>query len=204
MYRIGRQNQGMQKGVPMADDECIRISRDAFAGIVMRHQQDLCAFLTGCLNNTEQVHDVIQDTFSDAWQATQRVTSPFTTRHDEQEIRRWLFRTAYRQAIDSIRHHRIIQWEPLSENTVGDLAAPAFEDRVIESETLKAALAELSLSDVACLQLRVVLGFSAAEAATIMETTPALIDKRLSRARQRLRASYIKQQHLSPEERSHA
>ena len=59
---------------------------------------------------------------------------------------------------------------------------------------MQAALASLTPPDVACLLLRVVQGFSAAEAGEIIGAPPDLINKRLSRAKQRLRAAYLAQE----------
>ncbi|HEU5347340.1 MAG TPA: sigma-70 family RNA polymerase sigma factor [Ktedonobacterales bacterium] len=65
---------------------------------------------------------------------------------------------------------------------------------------LRAALAELSPQDSACLLLRVVHGFSAAEVGEIMGASAEVITKRLSRARQRLRAAYLGQNPTSGQE----
>ena len=120
----------------------------------------------------------------------------------EEEHRRWLYRIAYRRAVDLLRRKRLVRWEaldPIAETETGDL--PPFEDRVIEGEALRAALAELPSQDVACLLLRVVHGFSAAEAGEIMGASAEVITKRLSRARQRLRAAYLAQNPSSSQER---
>lgn len=66
----------------------------------------------------------------------------------------------------------------------------AFEDHLAESDILGAALARLAPQDAACLLLRVVHGFSAREAAQILNTTPDNVNTRLARAKQRLRAAY--------------
>lgn len=58
---------------------------------------------------------------------------------------------------------------------------------------MRKALARLAPRDAACLLLRVVEGFSAAEVGRIIGASPAVITKRLSRARQRLRAVYLAQ-----------
>jgi DNA-directed RNA polymerase specialized sigma24 family protein len=63
---------------------------------------------------------------------------------------------------------------------------------VIEGEALRNALAELSLQDGSCLLLRVAHGFSAVEAGDIVGASAEVITKRLSRARERLRAAYLR------------
>ena len=170
------------------------LSRDAFSALVERFQQPLYAFLRGFVENSEQARDLTQDTFAAAWRATQACIVPFLTDIPEDEQRRWLYSTAYRRAVDLLRRKRLVRWEaldPIVETETGDL--PPFEDQVIEGETLRAALAELSSQDTACLLLRIVHGFSAAEVGDIMGVSAAVITKRLSRARQRLRAAYLGQ-----------
>ncbi len=170
------------------------LSRDAFSALVERFQQPLYAFLRGFVENGEQARDLTQDTFAAAWRATQASVAPFIADIPEDEQRRWLYSTAYRRAVDLLRRKRLVRWEaldPIVETETGDL--PPFEDQVIEGETLRAALAELSSQDAACLLLRIVHGFSAAEVGDIMGVSAAVITKRLSRARQRLRAAYLGQ-----------
>ena len=178
------------------------LSADAFTDLVERYQQQLYAFLRGFVEHGEQARDLTQDTFAAAWRATQACVAPFVAEAAEEERRRWLYRIAYRRAIDLLRRRRLIRWEaldPIAETETGDL--PPFEDRVIEGEALRAALAELPSQDVACLLLRVVHGFSAAEAGEIMGASAEVITKRLSRARQRLRAAYLAQNPSSSQER---
>jgi DNA-directed RNA polymerase specialized sigma24 family protein len=71
--------------------------------------------------------------------------------------------------------------------------AGSFEQRVVEVEALRAALARLRPDDAACLLLRVAQGFSAAEVAAMLGITTDAVAQRLSRARRRLRAIYLAQ-----------
>lgn len=169
------------------------LSTADFTALVERYQQSLYAFLRGFVENGEQARDLTQDTFAAAWRATQASAAPFIVGTPEEEQRRWLYRIAYRRAVDLLRRRRLVRWEPLDpivETETGDL--PPFEDRVIEGEALRDALAELSPQDVVCLLLRVVHGFSAAEAGDIVGASAEVITKRLSRARSRLRAAYLR------------
>jgi RNA polymerase sigma factor (sigma-70 family) len=113
---------------------------------------------------------------------------------DDAERRRWLFRAGSNNAISALRHGRLIRWEPLQglpEQLFGTDAS--FETRVEEAEALRAALAQLAPHDVACLLLRVVHGFRAAEVGAILDTTPENVNNRLARAKQRLRAAYLQE-----------
>jgi len=180
-----------------------QLSADAFTDLVERYQQLLYAFLRGFVEHGEQARDLTQDTFAAAWRATQACVAPFVAEAAEEDRRRWLYRIAYRRAVDLLRRRRLVRWEaldPIVETETGDL--PPFEDRVIEGEALRAALAELPSQDVACLLLRIVHGFSAAEVGEIMGVSAEVITKRLSRARQRLRATYLEQNPSSRQERN--
>jgi len=136
---------------------------------------------------------------------------------DDDAMRRWLFHTAYCRAISVLRRRRLIRWESLDARDTADTTDPRlgsvvargaqpgggsvwaepftepFEERVVEEQALAAALAALAPADVACLLLSVVQGFTTAEIAQVIEATPDAAKKRLSRAKQRLRAVYLAQ-----------
>ncbi|MBA3824276.1 MAG: sigma-70 family RNA polymerase sigma factor [Ktedonobacterales bacterium] len=175
-------------------------SAHAFDEIVQRHQQALGHFLYRFTGQVEQAHDLVQETFLDAWRVAQLGHAPFATSDDE-GIRRWLFHAAYCKAISVLRRRRVIRWEPLTPVLEDQISAAtnatlSFEDRIAEVEILRAALAQLAQPDIACLLLRVVEGFSYTEIGHIIEASPEAVMKRLARAKQRLRAAYLA--HLQP------
>lgn len=164
-----------------------------FTAMVDRHQHALCAFLHHLLGDAEQAADVMQDTFQEAWRATQAKTAPFVTNCADDERQRWLFQVAYHRGISALRRRKLIRWESfdlLTRSQAGSAGA-SFEDQVVESEALRAALAQLNAQDRACVLLRVVQGFSAAEVGQVVGASPEAVTKRLSRAKQRLRALYL-------------
>jgi RNA polymerase sigma-70 factor (ECF subfamily) len=172
-----------------------------FSSLVDQHQHALSTFLHGLVGDVEQARDLTQDTFHDAWRAAREGAAPFAVGCTEDEQRRWLFHVAYHKGISALRRRRLIRWESL------DLLRPlmawrgteaSFEDQVVEGEALRAALARLSPQDSACLLLRVVQGLSAAEVGQIVGASPETVTKRLSRAKQRLRAIYLA--HNAPSE----
>jgi RNA polymerase sigma-70 factor, ECF subfamily len=173
-------------------------SRAAFTTLVDRHAAALHAFLRGMTESAEQAHDLAQDTFHDAWRTARAGVAPFAAGSADDESRRWLFHTAYCKAVSALRRRRLIAWESLdlateAESDLAGLATndDAFPDRIAESEAVRAALARLAPPDAACLLLRVVYGFSAAEVGQIVGASAEVVTKRLSRARQRLRAAYL-------------
>ena len=182
-----------------------RLGRDAFAQIVDRHQHALHTFLRGFIGHDEQARDLVQDTFHDAWRLTQKGSAPFVSPLDDDGVRRWLFHTAYCHAVSLLRRRHHVRWESL--DAVTELLPAevdfSFEDRIAETESLRAAMGQLSTDDVACLLLRVVQGFSAAEVGSIIGATTDVVHKRLSRAKQRLRAAYLAQTTPSKEQPAH-
>jgi RNA polymerase sigma-70 factor (ECF subfamily) len=179
------------------------LSFAAFTQLVERHQHSLHVFLRGLAGNPEQALDLVQDTFHDAWRATKHGKAPFVTGSSEDEIRRWLFHTAYCRAISALRRRRLIRWESLNlvtEEPEDPGSHIAFEDQIVEADLLRSALQRLAPQDVACLLLRVVQGLSAAEVGAIVGASADVVAKRLSRARQRLRAAYLAQELPSREE----
>lgn len=188
------------------DSAPLPLSAAAYSALASRYARPLHAFLCGLVRDREQAHDLLQDTFCAAWVAAQRATPPFVADGPEVNMRRWLFRVAYRRAIDARRRGQVIQWESLPELDNPDvdkrLAVDAFDSFVVEREAMDRALATLDQRDAACLLLLVVHGFTAAEAAQILEATPQAVAKRLSRAKQRLLATFRAQNDPRPAPRA--
>jgi len=174
------------------------LSLAAFTLLVERHQRSLFVYLCGLVSHTEEAQDLLQETFLDAWRAAQQGKPPLLPGGAEEEIRRWLFRTAYCRGIDRLRRRRLLHWVSL-ETTLATAAEPMstqmpFEDQIVERAAMQAALAGLTPKDKSCLLLIVVQGFTAAEAAQIMGDSPQAVAKRISRARQRLLEVYLAQE----------
>lgn len=194
LYRF-RQEGAM----PLIDKKAVLPLPSAeFTTFVRQHQGALCSFLSGLVEHSEQARELAHDVFQDAWRLWLRAETSFVQDASPEAMRRWLFQAAYYQAISALRRRRRIRWESLEERHERDLktfSAPIpVGDEIAERETVRAALRELAPQDVACLLLRIVQGFSARETAIIAGGSPRSIDKRLSRAKQRLRAIYLAQE----------
>lgn len=180
-----------------------RIGEAEFSAVVERCSAELWRFLSGLVGSPEQAHDLVQDTFCDAWRAVQRAAAPFAPPGEAEAIRRWLYHAAYCRAISARRRLRLIQWDSLDAADVPELvrlaSVAAFEDHVVEGDAMRAALDKLSPPDAACLLLMVVHGFTAAETATILGAGVAGVAKRLSRAKRRLLAVYLAEEARSQE-----
>jgi RNA polymerase sigma-70 factor (ECF subfamily) len=161
-------------------------------------QRPLSTFLRRLLDDDEAARDTMQDTFCAAWQLAQRGTSPFDAAPVATDVlRRWLFHAAYNRAVSHLRHRRLITWRSLdidADWTGEELTAPGgFEEQVVQTQAVRAALASLTPQEVACLLLLAVHRFTAAEVGQIVGASPAAVAKRYARPKQRLRAIYLAQ-----------
>jgi RNA polymerase sigma-70 factor (ECF subfamily) len=178
------------------------LTEEMFWSVLEPFQLRLVRFVRGIVDDFEDARDIIQDVFINAWRTAQRPAAPFTANSDERAVQRWLFRVAYNKAIDVVRHRNVIAWESLDPvgllDPSGVEEASPFEDRLAESEALRAALARLGPQDVACLRLSIIEEFTSVEIAQILEITPEAARQRLSRATCRLRAAYFAPRSLPP------
>jgi RNA polymerase sigma-70 factor (ECF subfamily) len=174
------------------------LSAADFTMLVDKHQGALIGFLCSLVANDEQARDLAQDVFYDAWLVARRGATPFSSGDAPEAVRRWLFQAAYHRGISVLRRRRLIRWESLEAQAEQGpetfSAAATFEDDLAEREAVRAALACLAPQDVACLLLRVVQGFGIAEIGEIVGASKETIHKRLVRAKQRLRHSYLAQE----------
>lgn len=172
------------------------LSLDAFTALARRYTQPLHVFLCGLVHDPELARDLLQDTFIAAWSAARQGTPPLVANGDEAGMRRWLYRVAYRRAVDTLRRRRLIRWESLHDLLDRDelpAVAYSFEELIVESEAMQRALATLNPEDTACLLLMVVQGFTAQEAAAIIGSSAMAMGKRIGRAKRRLLSAYLAQ-----------
>lgn len=186
--------QGVPMPITYRPDGLASLPPARFTVLVDRQQHALDTFLRHLVGDAEEAADLLQDTFAEAWRATQQGRKPFVATSDEDQMRRWLFQVAYHKGIDVLRRRRLLRWQSLDwlMRWVGepDNARPAFEEQVIEGEALRAALTKLSPQERSCFLLCEAHDLSAAEVGQIVGASPTVVRKRLSRAKQRLRALY--------------
>jgi RNA polymerase sigma-70 factor (ECF subfamily) len=176
----------------------------AFAHLLASAQRPLYAFVRSLVGEAEQAQDILQDVFFDAWRAARSGTPPFGSTEDEDGIRRWLFHAAYCDAISVLRRRKLVRWKSLDTldgpESEHPRAPELFEDRVLESQLVRAALASLAPEEAATLLLNAIQGYTAIEMAHMLGISVDASKKRLSRAKQHLRAAYFAQQHDSSQE----
>jgi RNA polymerase sigma-70 factor, ECF subfamily len=165
----------------------------AFTRVVDPYRRELHAHCYRMLGSTHDAEDALQDAMLDAW----RGLASFQGRSS---LRSWLYTVTTNACLKQIRRRpqRVLpidygpaadphnaHLEPLSES----VWIEPYQDehlRYEERETVElafvAALQHLPAKQRAVLILREVLGFSAREAAEILEATPPAIDSALQRA----------------------
>lgn len=172
---------------------------DAFEQLVGPYRRELLLHCYRMLGSIQDAEDALQETLVSAWRALGRF--------EGESARAWLYRIATNRCLN---HRRDVSRRPtgVPEPRSAFVDAPRsdepwwlqpFPDRLLDDPTFSPearydAQESIALSFVAGLQhlppqqraalvLRDVLGFSAAEAADILETTPAAVNSALQRAR---------------------
>jgi RNA polymerase sigma-70 factor (ECF subfamily) len=191
--------------VAMNESQLVSAARDgdqdAFARLIDPYRRELHAHSYRMVGSVTDAEDALQDALLAAWRGLARFEG-------RSSIRSWLYTittNACLRAIDR-RPKRVLPvdygpaadpqdaiaeplvestWiEPYADSTLTDVATPAarFEQREAIELAFIAALQHLPARQRAVLILRDVLGFSAAEVADTLETTPTAIYSILQRA----------------------
>ena len=91
-----------------SDSELVRRAREgdrnAFGALYLRWWNPVCASLRRMSLTTELIEDTAQDTFMSAFEHI----IDFDDDAPEHAFRTWVFRAAYRRAIDAIRHQAVV------------------------------------------------------------------------------------------------
>ena len=180
----------------------------AFELLVARHRRDLYAHCYRMLGSVQDAEDAVQEALLGAWKG-------LASFEGRSSLRTWLVRVATHACLrlSSRRPRRMLSFDhgparsdprDLGEPVTGpvwlepwpdqlptdDASDPAAEYLRRESVELAfvAALQHLPGTQRAVLLLREVLGFTAAEVASILDTTPASVNSAMQRARATVRS----------------
>jgi RNA polymerase sigma-70 factor (TIGR02960 family) len=187
---------GVGDGDPVV--EAVRAGDEpAFAELVGRHRRELHVHCYRMLGSFEEAEDLVQETFLRAWRGRERFQGG-------PGFRAWLYRIATNACLDALRSsqrrvpslHSVaeVPWlQPYPDRLLDELAPSDTEPDavVVARETIEltflAVIQLLPPRQRAVLILRDVLGWSAREAAELLETTVAAANSALQRARATLR-----------------
>lgn len=156
----------------------------AFRALTDPHRRELHVHLYRIVGSAHDAEDLLQETLLAAWRGLDRFEG-------RASLRGWLYRIATNHALDAVRadRRRPSGFEPypdaLLDEVVDEAPGPEarYETREAVSVAFMAGLAHLPPQQRAVLVLRDVLGFRAAEAADILQTTEASVHSLLVRAR---------------------
>ncbi|HWP64984.1 MAG TPA: sigma-70 family RNA polymerase sigma factor [Candidatus Limnocylindria bacterium] len=172
-----------------------RGDREAFRALVERYQHKVTALATGMLRNRDDALDVVQDTFTKAYQSLDRFKG-------ESSFYTWLYRITLNQCIDYQRRAARMPSAPLEASetpeespTINAARDDAGRDdplqRVHEVEVgqrIRQAIDELTPEHRAVILLREVEGLSYEEISRALECPKGTVMSRLHYARRQLQA----------------
>ena len=176
-------------------------SSDAFAELTNVYRRELHVHCYRILGSFQDAEDLLQETLLAAWQALDRF--------DGRSLRAWLYRIATNRCLNYLRDssrrpkvttavtsespfagaaHSDEPWwlEPYPDVLIDavELGPEArYDAREAIALSFVAGLQHLPIQQRAALVLRDVLGFSAAEVAEMLDSTPASVNSALQRAR---------------------
>jgi RNA polymerase sigma-70 factor (ECF subfamily) len=186
---------------------------DAFRELTNPYRNELQLHCYRILGSTHDAEDALQETLLAAWRAFDRF--------DGRSLRAWLYRIATNRCLNELRDtkRRAPQSAPLGPRPspssepwwlepypdhLLDVSQPgpeaSYETRESVALSFIAALQTLPPQQRVVLILRDALGFSAAETASILRTTPASVNSALQRARREFPSS--RDPHTVPAPRS--
>jgi len=186
------------------EEELVRLAQggeeSAFEELVRRHQQRVCALVSGILRRQEDVEDVAQQVFLKVFLSLKKFDqrAAFST---------WLYKITVNECWDHLRKRKVrplVYESDLSEEQVSRLDGIVSAERPPESaseraemkEFLEQVLDNVSEEDRQLLVLKEMEGFSVQELAVILNLNANTVKVRLFRARGRIMEAYRRR--LSP------
>jgi len=173
---------------PMTPDA--QLDDATFGEHVERHRRELHVHCYRMLGSFDDSEDLVQETFTRAWRSREQFEG-------RSSLRAWLYRIATNACLDALdkRPRRVsptgeVLWlQPYPDELLDELAdeEPGPEAAAVSRETIElaflVAIQHLPPLQRAVLIIRDVLGYSARETATLLETTAVAVNSALQRAR---------------------
>jgi RNA polymerase sigma-70 factor (ECF subfamily) len=164
-----------------------------FPDLVERHRRELQVHCYRMVGSFEESEDLVQETFLRAWRRRE-------TYEGRASLRAWLYRIATNACLDALERRPRrpeggeIRWlQPFPDHLLDEVAPSEDEPdaTVVAKETIElaymVAIQHLPVRQRAVLITRDVLGWSAKETASLLETSVASVNSALQRAREGLK-----------------
>src|SRR5919204_6802558 len=172
---------------PLTDS---RLDRASFAASVQRHRRELHVHCYRMLGSFEESEDAVQETFLRAWRGRETFAG-------RSSLRAWLYKIATNACLDALDKRprtvapsgEVLWLQPYPDELLDQAEAEGEhpEVAVIAKETIElaylVAIQRLVPLQRAVLILRDVLGLSAKETASVLETSVRAVNSALQRAR---------------------
>jgi RNA polymerase sigma-70 factor (ECF subfamily) len=185
-----------ERAVPPNDWELVRRTRagdrEAFRELVERYQRRVAALAIGMLRNRDDALDVVQETFSKAYQNLDRFKG-------DAGFYTWLYRIAFNVCVDHQRRDAKLPQLSLDDDAgapepVPDLGEAAHDEPFAQARSaeigrrVQEAIRELTPDHRAVIVLREVEGLSYEEISRVLECPKGTVMSRLHYARRQLQA----------------
>jgi RNA polymerase sigma-70 factor (ECF subfamily) len=185
------------EGGSMSAVEAMQGDEAAFSALVERHRRELQVHCYRMLGSLEDSEDLVQETFLRAWRKR-------TSFKGDSSFRAWLYRIATNACLDALKRRprrpaasqdasEVLWLEPYPDRLLEGIQASDAEPdaAVVSKETIElaflVAIQHLPPRQRAVLILRDVLGWSAKDAASLLETSVASVTSAVQRARATLK-----------------
>ena len=155
--------------------------QEAFGELVARYKDAVFGVAFHRLGDFEEARDVAQDAFVKAYLSLSKLRDGAAFSH-------WLYRIADGTAVDAARrrHGEVSLEDPDALDANHVLPSPTGDDALVARQ-VREALAQLAEPDRLAVVLHYVNGYSHAEVAQFLGTTPGAVKTRVSRAKAKLR-----------------
>jgi RNA polymerase sigma-70 factor (TIGR02960 family) len=167
-----------------------QLDESTFESHVERHRRELHVHCYRMLGSFDESEDLVQETFTRAWRSREQFEG-------RSSVRAWLYRIATNACLDALdKRPRTVSptgevaWlQPYPDELLDEIVdqEPGPEAAAVSRETIElaflVAIQHLPPLQRAVLIIRDVLGYSARETATLLETSPAAVNSALQRAR---------------------
>jgi RNA polymerase sigma-70 factor, ECF subfamily len=187
IFRRGGRHTNMTS---MTQDPNAQLDRASFTASVERYRRELQVHCYRMLGSFEESEDLVQETYLRAWRRRQSFEG-------RSSVRAWLYKIATNACLDALDKRpralsesgEVLWLQPYPDELLDDLAGAGDdpEATVVSKETIElaylVAIQRLVPLQRAVLILRDVLGLSAKETATVLETSGPAVNSALQRAR---------------------